>query len=646
MDDQSGRLTKTSKMESMAFCIENWRWEKWILLGKAYHAKSARPSRRNPSFEGTLLRAIVMTPDDQLIPSKLKVVELRKELQARNLNKKGRKAELIARLDEYLAKNQSQASQGESASASAAVPPSAATASSSEMRSAPPPAAKEKEKETSAAAATTTTTTTKVESEAKKETRGEESEAGATTTSVDDSSNNNKDNDGDGPKEEAEPELQPTRSTSVLDMVDDDEEDMDEDLPKKEEKKIERNGPGDDKKKERGVPAAEQAVVAASKPPPPSRSKDMETEKRRRSSISSSSSKNASRRAARSSDEKEQSRPPARRRGGKIIAKIADFINSNSRPGRRRSGGERQQRGRMDGGGRYLNGKRMRARGDRDAAGYDRRRGEGERSIKRHKTRITIKSSSAPPPKGRFESLSFKDLEEDARKRGIVVVEEDDGENDDQEMRFSNITIEIVNDAVNPDDGSNSKASAAAASGDNTGGSGGAASAGSARSPSRAMRIDGFVRPFRVSDVRKLLEKHGNVVHFWMDKIRTHCYTIFSSEEEAAQCKEALDGLVWSEGSVKTLKVLFVAVDEAIDAARPKLPTARRKQATKREEEEEDREKREKVSLKTLDELFKRTTTKPPLYWLPLTDEEVEERERKVAERRVDIMNSRNRMRR
>jgi apoptotic chromatin condensation inducer in the nucleus len=40
---------------------------------------------------------------------------------------------------------------------------------------------------------------------------------------------------------------------------------------------------------------------------------------------------------------------------------------------------------------------------------------------------------------------------------------------------------------------------------------------------------------------------------------------------------------------------------------------------------------REEHPVRTLDELFRKTTAKPCIYWLPLTDEQVAEKKRKAA---------------
>ncbi len=106
-----------------------------------------------------------------------------------------------------------------------------------------------------------------------------------------------------------------------------------------------------------------------------------------------------------------------------------------------------------------------------------------------------------------------------------------------------------------------------------------AAAAAAPQVSSRSLRVDGFVRPFRLEEARALLEKHGalaacsrrarvlratchvrraasgphavgrcgagSVLKFWMDSIKSHCYATFSSVEAATAAKKALQDLKW-----------------------------------------------------------------------------------------------------
>uniref|UniRef100_A0A7S3Z964 SAP domain-containing protein n=1 Tax=Lotharella globosa TaxID=91324 RepID=A0A7S3Z964_9EUKA len=232
------------------------------------------------------------------------------------------------------------------------------------------------------------------------------------------------------------------------------------------------------------------------------------------------------------------------------------------------------------------------ATSDLKAAKPKRRRLESERGAPRKvlsikKKRINVRTE--PPRKGRFEQISYKELHKEASKR----IEFPD---------LEKITIEIENDEAD--------APVVENDGDMV-----------------ALRIDGFVRPFRVSQVQELLENYGHVTHMWMDSIKTHCYATYKDPAEAQTAYKAIHNLRWPDHSPKKLRVRYVQEDEAIEAARPKLAAR----------EEPKRKSEKKAQLKALDELFKRTKAKPMLYWKPLTDEEVQEKE----ERRKRLRNGR-----
>lgn len=50
----------------------------------------------------------------------------------------------------------------------------------------------------------------------------------------------------------------------------------------------------------------------------------------------------------------------------------------------------------------------------------------------------------------------------------------------------------------------------------------------SPKPPTNSLKVDRFVRPFTLKAVQELLGKTGNVVSFWMDRIKTHCYVTVS----------------------------------------------------------------------------------------------------------------------
>lgn len=154
-------------------------------------------------------------------------------------------------------------------------------------------------------------------------------------------------------------------------------------------------------------------------------------------------------------------------------------------------------------------------------------------------------------------------------------------------------------------------------------------------------------RPFVSSALESLLSAYGKVDKFWLDSIKTHCYVQYETEEVAANAKEKLNGVKWpSEG--KKLIVDFVP-EEDIDYAISKkqspyeekekeksgpanlsLPNIQPLKPKNQDVNNQDNNKPSNEPVKTLDNLFKKTQTKPHIYYLPLTEEEVQEKKNKL----------------
>ncbi|KAJ5077603.1 sap DNA-binding domain-containing protein [Anaeramoeba ignava] len=75
----------------------------------------------------------------------------------------------------------------------------------------------------------------------------------------------------------------------------------------------------------------------------------------------------------------------------------------------------------------------------------------------------------------------------------------------------------------------------------------------SKRPPSKVLLIENFVRPFTVRSARKLLEKTGKVLDFWMNSIKTHCFVFFDSFEQAEKTRNVIYGLRWPKSGSKLL---------------------------------------------------------------------------------------------
>ncbi|XP_074646742.1 apoptotic chromatin condensation inducer in the nucleus-like [Tubulanus polymorphus] len=221
------------------------------------------------------------------------------------------------------------------------------------------------------------------------------------------------------------------------------------------------------------------------------------------------------------------------------------------------------------------------------------------------------------------------------------------------------------------------------------------------RSPSPAhhdvtafVHVMNLVRPFTLNQLKELLGTYGQLVDdgFWIDKIKSHCFATFESEEDAKKCREALHGATWPLSNPKQLKVDFATEEELkfhkSDGQLPKPSKPENSQLHERAEfggserargereatskgdrsagendsrrsrnrssprrtgadrsRSDDRERRrersrerklkkpvkktEEQPAKLLDDLFRKTKAVPSIYWLPLTDQQAAERDAK-----------------
>ncbi|VAH43586.1 unnamed protein product [Triticum turgidum subsp. durum] len=185
-----------------------------------------------------------------------------------------------------------------------------------------------------------------------------------------------------------------------------------------------------------------------------------------------------------------------------------------------------------------------------------------------------------------------------------------------------------------------------------------------------SLRVDRFVRPFTLKAVQELLGRTGSVCSFWMDDIKTHCYVTYSSVDEAVATRNAVYSLQWPLNNGSYLAAEFVdplEVKLKIEhPPPPPPPTTLSKDTTpnavafqqaeanqtmlphgagtawglsptpqphtKSYPTSNPRPEREvlppppkqpETTIKTLDDLFRRTQASPMIYYLPLSEEEV-----------------------
>ena len=104
--------------------------------------------------------------------------------------------------------------------------------------------------------------------------------------------------------------------------------------------------------------------------------------------------------------------------------------------------------------------------------------------------------------------------------------------------------------------------------------------------PTRALRIDNFVRPFTFNQVRTMLAQFGAFdvdgvdTPVWMNQpVKTHAIVVYAAESSANECKAFLDQRRWPEETGRALRVRYVSLTEAAE-------TVRAAESAKREAEE------------------------------------------------------------
>ncbi|GMH42916.1 hypothetical protein BSKO_10838 [Bryopsis sp. KO-2023] len=190
---------------------------------------------------------------------------------------------------------------------------------------------------------------------------------------------------------------------------------------------------------------------------------------------------------------------------------------------------------------------------------------------------------------------------------------------------------------------------------------------------SRALRINNFVRPFNDKSCRDMLEQHGEIVDMWMPIIKTHCYVVYKTEEQAMKAYKATYNLEWPRGGRKLIPhvVTVLEAQREIDRGRMRggnpgagsgelqgvsnagyartnsghLGTgldARMDRGPGGGQPPYPPAARRAVSRPvTLEDLFFKTHTKPPLYYLPLTDDEVMAKKRQEVKAAMRVEDGR-----
>ncbi|UJR16320.1 hypothetical protein I4U23_003226 [Adineta vaga] len=207
--------------------------------------------------------------------------------------------------------------------------------------------------------------------------------------------------------------------------------------------------------------------------------------------------------------------------------------------------------------------------------------------------------------------------------------------------------------------------------------------------PSEILYIRGLTRPFSLFQLKTLLERYGTLVdgEFWLDKIKSQCFVTYKTLEEAKTAREALDGCRWPSTNPKTLSIRFGRHEELQFSKTHDLPPdqmsvdsldrqmqqqanasslnrstsstngvnsrsdVRGSEKSKSNEgmhsgflisdDEEndtqtDKARTNETPARDLDSYFRKTKSKPSIYWLPLTEEQIIERDRQAERRRAE----------
>mmetsp|Transcript_29039 Transcript_29039/g.87155 ORF Transcript_29039/g.87155 Transcript_29039/m.87155 type:complete len:465 (-) Transcript_29039:942-2336(-) len=159
--------------------------------------------------------------------------------------------------------------------------------------------------------------------------------------------------------------------------------------------------------------------------------------------------------------------------------------------------------------------------------------------------------------------------------------------------------------------------------------------------------VSNLRRPFTLGMLRSLVEEFGPLTEgegsFKTDRFRTFCVVQYASAADARSAEAALDGLQWPEVTGLTLKAKVHDSDPHKDVVPipPSIPPSKEQRmataapaASERDPKPKDQPSAlNEVAVKTLEQLFRKTKAEPPLYWLPVSDDEVSSRKRQRERR-------------
>jgi len=183
--------------------------------------------------------------------------------------------------------------------------------------------------------------------------------------------------------------------------------------------------------------------------------------------------------------------------------------------------------------------------------------------------------------------------------------------------------------------------------------------------------ITHLTRPFTVNQLKEMLKRTGTIVDFWIDRIKSMCCVQFSTVDQASETRMALDGVTWPQGNPKTLRVIFSTeeelkkyqesstdalnrlgsdsngrlggvrewdknkLDQEQERAKEREKRLVREKERREGKEERERSQEKKAPVKSLEDLFKKTVAGPAIYWKPMSEKQIQQ---KIEERNKKIM--------
>lgn len=195
------------------------------------------------------------------------------------------------------------------------------------------------------------------------------------------------------------------------------------------------------------------------------------------------------------------------------------------------------------------------------------------------------------------------------------------------------------------------------------------------REPSEFLYIRNLVRPFTIGQLKEVLTRHGNMIEdkFWTDRVKSRCLVVYESIDAAKATKEELHNQHWPQSNPKTLKIVYSnesTLEELRNEEEIKTKASVKPQQENNSSKKNNRNINERLGGKkdgdsvlstknrdsekpdldearnpqNLDDLFRKTKTKPSICWLPLNETQAEQKskERKeLEEKRVQRLQER-----